>query len=134
MLSDFCTNAHNCFPLLINSTPVTIYVAQDGNIPPVANDDSESTNEDTPVNINVLINDSDPDSGTLTNIGVVIGRGPSSGTVILNGDGETFDYTPNANFHGQDSFVYGISDGNGGTDTSTGAYYCMDELLLFNGS
>ena len=97
-------------------------MAEEDNIPPVATDDSESTNEDAPVDINVLVNDSDPDSGALTNTGVVSGSGPSSGTVSLNGDGETFQYTPNPNFHGTDSFVYAISDGNGGTDTATGAF------------
>jgi len=95
-------------------------VTEDGNTQPVATNDSESTNEDTPVDINVLNNDSDPDSGALTNTGVVSGSGPSSGSVSLNGDGETFQYTPNPNFHGTDSFVYAISDGNGGTDTATG--------------
>lgn len=28
-------------------------------------------------------------------------------------------YTPDANFHGVDSFTYTLSDGNGGTDTGT---------------
>jgi len=89
------------------------------NGPPVATNDSASTDENTPVNIAVLSNDSDPDSDTLTNTGVV-NIVPSHGTVMLNADDVTFDYTPNANFSGQDSFVYRISDGNGGTDTATG--------------
>jgi len=87
---------------------------------PVATNDSASTNEDTSVNIDVLSNDSDPDLDTLTNTGVVSGSGPSNGTVTLNGDGETFDYTPDPDFNGQDSFVYTISDGKGGTATATG--------------
>src|SRR5207253_10172882 len=37
-----------------------------GNNPPVANNDSASTNEDTPVTINVLANDSDPDGDLLS--------------------------------------------------------------------
>ena len=104
-----------------NPYAVTIYVNADDNIPPVAANDSESTNEHTPLDIPVLNNDSDPDSDPLTNTGVVSGSGPSSGTVTLKVDGETFQYTPNPNFHGTDSFVYAISDGNGGTDTATGA-------------
>jgi len=111
----FSSNKCNLQSVIINVNAV--------NDPPGATNDSVSTNEDTPVNIVVLSNDSDPDSDTLTNTGLVSGSGPSSGTVMLNGDGETFDYTPYPNFHGQDSFVYTISDGNSGTSTATGAYY-----------
>ena len=89
----------------------------------MATNDSISTNEDAPVNVAVLSNDTDPDSDALTNTGVVSGSGPNSGTVTLNGDGETFDYTPNPDFNGQDSFEYTISDGKGGAATATGAYY-----------
>ena len=37
---------------------------------------------------------------------------------MINGDG-TVTYTPDADFHGIDTFTYTISDGNGGTDTAT---------------
>ena len=92
-----------------------------GNAPPVAIDDTVSTEEDTLVNIDVLIAngggvDSDPTSDPLTAVGAT---DPANGVVSLKPDG-TFDYTPDANFNGQDSFVYTISDGNGGTDTATG--------------
>jgi len=106
-------------------------VKEAGNVPPVATDDFESTSEDVPVNIAVLTNDTDPDSGKLTIIGVVIGSGPSDGVVALNPDGLTFDYTPNHNFNGQDSFVYSISDGKGGTDTATGECY---RIALMDGA
>jgi len=105
---------------ILNAVTVAV---NDTNDAPVATNDSVSTSEGALVNIAVLSNDSDPESDPLTNTGVVSGSGPSSGTVALNGDGETFDYTPNPNFHGQDSFVYTVSDGKGGTSTSTGA--CM---------
>ena len=43
--------------------------------------------------------------------------GPANGTVtILNGD--SILYTPNANFNGNDTLTYQISDGNGGFDTA----------------
>ena len=92
-----------------------------GNDPPVANNDSDSTDEDTPVIIIVLSNDSDPNSDTLTSTGIVSGSGPSNGVATLNLNG-SISYTPNADFHGQDSFVYTVSDGNGGVDTATGMY------------
>ena len=44
---------------------------------------------------------------------------PTSGTVSLASDG-TFTYTPDADFHGTDTFVYQISDG-AETDTRTPA-------------
>jgi len=94
-----------------------------GNSPPVAFDDIVSTDEDTPITIDVLVNntsiglDYDPDvSDVLTPISAA---DPSHGKVILNTDG-TFEYTPESDFFGQDSFVYTISDGNGGVDTATG--------------
>lgn len=91
---------------------------------PEAKDDSATTDEDTPVNINVLIDngngpDSDPLNDPLTTAGVV--SGPSNGTTKLKGDG-TIDYIPNVNFYGQDSFEYRISDGKGGTDIATGTF------------
>ena len=109
------------------SNAVTITITPDSNDPPVATNDSVSTDEDTPVNIVVLSNDSDPDSDTLTTTGIV-NIVPSDGTATLKADG-TIDYTPNANFIGQDSFVYRISDGNGGMDTATGVYNSMEHTF-----
>jgi hypothetical protein len=97
-----------------DTATVTITVASI-NHPPVAVDDSATTPQDTPVTINVLSNDSDPDAGnTLTVNSVTQGH---NGTVTNNGNDVT--YTPNPGFAGTDSFDYTISDGNGGTDTAT---------------
>ena len=40
-----------------------------------------------------------------------------NGILILNDDG-SFDYTPDINFNGVDSFTYQVSDGNGGFATA----------------
>ena len=65
----------------------------------------------------MLGNDSDTDGDTLiVNTTPVVD--PTNGTVVLNADG-SFIYTPNANFFGSDSFVYEVSDGNGGTAQAT---------------
>jgi PKD repeat protein len=82
---------------------------------PVANADSATTNEDTPVTVTVLANDSDIDGGALSVASVTQG---ANGAVVINLD-NTVTYTPNANFNGSDSFSYTISDGNGGTATAT---------------
>ena len=89
---------------------------------PVAVNDAFATDEDTPYTAtpgmnDVLLNDTDLDGDTLT-VKTTPVSGPSNGTLVLNGDG-TFTYTPNANFNGSDSFVYEVSDGNGGTAQAT---------------
>jgi len=85
------------------------------NDPPVAVDDSKTTNEDVAVDIDVLANDSDLDGDTIS---IQSFTQPTSGTVTQNPDG-TLKYTPDDDFNGTDSFTYTITDGNGGTDTAT---------------
>ena len=91
---------------------VTVDPVNDG---PDAVNDSDTTNEDTPVTIPVLDNDSDPEGNTLA---VTDATDPANGSVAINGDG-TITYTPDPDFHGIDSFTYTISDGNGGSDTAS---------------
>jgi large repetitive protein len=84
------------------------------NDPPVATNDVASTNEDTPVTIAVLANDTDLDADPL----IVTAATAPNGTVVRNANG-TITYTPNANFNGTDTITYTISDGRGGTSTAT---------------
>ncbi|MCG8427845.1 MAG: retention module-containing protein, partial [Chromatiales bacterium] len=93
---------------------VTVNVASVNDGPDAIND-SATTNEDTPVTISVLTNDTDPEGDPLTVIGV---SSPSNGSVVLNPDG-TITYTPDPDFNGIDTFTYTITDGDGGTDTAT---------------
>ena len=94
---------------------VAVTVAS-GNQPPVADDDSLTTAEDTAGQVNVLDGDTDADGDTLT----VTTLTPSAahGTVSCTAAG-ICTYTPAANYSGPDSFSYTVSDGNGGTDTAT---------------
>ncbi len=95
------------------------------NTPPVANDDTATTDADTPVVIDVIggttagaVADSDADGDTLS----ITGTGKAdNGTVLVISDagGDKIEYTPNSGFSGTDSFTYTISDGNGGTDMAT---------------
>ncbi len=78
---------------------------------PRANEDAVTTNEDTPVTFDPRLNDTDPDGDILTTTSVSL---PSRGSAVINANG-TVTYTPSANLNGTDLFVYGISDGNGGT-------------------
>ena len=86
----------------------------DGNTPPVAVDDAESTDVGTPVPVDVLGNDSDPDGDAITVTDVTDG---AFGTATVTGPG-TIEYTPNPGFTGEDTVTYTIDDGNGGTDTA----------------
>ncbi len=81
---------------------------------PVAVNDTANTSTDTPVTIDVLANDSDPDDDPLSVIEV---SEPRNGTAVINPD-DTITYTPNAEFTGTDRFSYTIGDGKGGTDSA----------------
>ncbi|MBB1609658.1 MULTISPECIES: retention module-containing protein [unclassified Pseudomonas] len=99
---------------------------------PVAKPDNASTQEDKPVTLNVLANDSDVDGDALS----VTSASASNGSVTINTDG-TLTYTPKANFSGSDSITYTISDGHGGTASSTVALSVTpvaDVPLLNSGS
>jgi VCBS repeat-containing protein len=80
---------------------------------PVSSDINLTTDEDTPVNGQVVAEDIEGDTLTYS----VSGQ-PTNGTVALDPVTGAFVYTPNANYNGSDSFVVTISDGNGGTTTS----------------
>ncbi|MFC1810159.1 tandem-95 repeat protein [Patescibacteria group bacterium] len=96
-----------------NEATVTITIS-DVNDPPTANDDSATTDEDTPVGINVPSNDSDSD-GTLDLTTVAIVAHPSDGSVSVNPTTGEVTYTPDLNFNGSDSFTYTIDDDDGAT-------------------
>ncbi|MCM5704388.1 retention module-containing protein, partial [Larsenimonas salina] len=85
---------------------------------PDAVNDALTTAEDTALVIapdTLLANDSDADGDTLTITGVSGGQG---GAATLNADG-TITFTPAANFSGDATFRYTVSDGQGGSDTAT---------------
>ena len=82
---------------------------------PSAGNDSATTDEDTPIDINVLANDTEPDGDTLNVASVTQG---SHGAVSINPD-KTVHYAPAQDFNGTDSFTYTIDDGHGGTATAT---------------
>ncbi|MEW8057838.1 MAG: retention module-containing protein, partial [Candidatus Thiodiazotropha endolucinida] len=98
-----------------SNTAVSIIHVIPVNDPPDAENDIVATQENTPVGIFVLGNDSDPEGDRLL---VTDNTQPSNGTLVQNSNG-SYQYTPNAGFTGTDSFTYTVSDGNGGFDTAT---------------
>ncbi|HWM42288.1 MAG TPA: Ig-like domain-containing protein, partial [Burkholderiales bacterium] len=94
-----------------NTATVTITV-EAVNDPVLAVDDGATTAEDTAVSVPVVANDEDADGDALfvTDVGLA-----ANGTVTFSGGAVI--YTPNANFHGTDTFEYTVSDGE---DIDTG--------------
>jgi Bacterial Ig domain len=85
------------------------------NHPPVAAAADIATFEGTPVVNNVLTNDSDLDGNHLMIASVTQG---TNGSVTING-GTNLTYRPKPGFKGDDTFVYAITDGQGGFATNT---------------
>ncbi len=79
-----------------------------GNAFPVATDDSAATAEDTPVGVDVLANDYDPD-GILDVTSVAVVSGPASGSATVQPDG-SITYVPAPDFAGTDGFTYRVCD------------------------
>ncbi len=93
----------------VGTVTITVNPTNDA---PVAADDDFIVVEDTPLNGNLLADngnglDSDLDGDALT---TALAVAPANGVVQINGDG-SFTYTPNANFTGNDTFTYSLSDG-----------------------
>ena len=98
----------------ISTVSITVSSANDN---PDAVDDETTVAEDSGANtVNVRANDTDVESNTLTITAVTQG---TNGVVAITNAGADVSYTPNANFFGNDSFTYTVSDGNGGSDTAT---------------
>ncbi len=87
---------------------VTVAVEQP-NSAPTAGDDAVATPFETPVTLDPLANDGDPDGDPLEleSLGF-----PAHGRLAINGDG-TLTYTPDAGFSGEDAFTYTVTDGRG---------------------
>ncbi|WP_048753330.1 cadherin-like domain-containing protein, partial [Crocosphaera watsonii] len=63
------------------------------------------------ITINILDNDNDVD-GSLNVDSIIITTEPNNGTVEVNNHG-TVTYTPDENYHGDDSFTYTVEDNEG---------------------
>ncbi|MFN8487764.1 MAG: Ig-like domain-containing protein [Caldilineaceae bacterium] len=82
------------------------------NNPPVANDQSVTTAQNTAVNITLTASDADNDPLTYS-----IVSNPSHGG--LSGAPPNLTYTPNAGFSGSDSFTFKVNDGKADSNIAT---------------
>lgn len=95
------------------SSAASYVVGSSANQPPVARNDSATTPSATPVTIDVLTNDYDPEGKPLTLLSVTQA---AHGTVAISG--AMVIYTPRGKFKGSDSFSYTVSDGSASTSAS----------------
>ena len=107
-----------------DGTEIVTYIVSDGllidqgtltltitplNDPPVAVSDTATILEDSALTrINVILNDMDVEGDTLM---LVAATTDGSGTVAVNTDGVSVDYTPAPNFNGTETITYTVSDG-----------------------
>src|SRR6185369_5688627 len=99
----------------IASVTITITGVNDA---PVAVDDSYTTPEDTQLTViaaGVLVNDSDVDGDALS---AILVSQPTHGVLTLNTNGG-FNYVPETNYLGSDSFTYQANDGATNSNIAT---------------
>ncbi|MCA1641858.1 MAG: DUF4214 domain-containing protein [Acidobacteria bacterium] len=84
---------------------------------PVANSDAATTNALTPIVIDVLANDTDPDGDFLTIQSVTPGSG---GTVKISPDRRSIVFTPTPGFAGTANFQYTVADNGFGCSNPSG--------------
>ena len=97
---------------------ITLVIAPVNDAPPVATDNNTWTIDENRVLLNGdLTGDvTDVDAGDAFTYERVTNT--TSGDVVVNADG-SFEYTPNTNFYGTDSFTWRVSDGTAWSNTAT---------------
>jgi len=100
----------------VNSSITVSQEAGTANRLPVAEDDTYSTQVDTPVSGNVMNNDDEGDAPT--SVSQYDASSTGGGTVTMTDSG-AFTYTPPAGYAGSDSFEYTITDKDNESDSAT---------------
>ncbi len=100
----------------VATVAITVTAVSDG--PPVAVDDSATTNEGSSVTIDVTANDTDPDGNSTIDKSTVTITQPANGSATVNATTGVVTYTPNAGFNGTDSFTYTVKDDTGAASNS----------------
>ncbi|WP_125718508.1 Ig-like domain-containing protein [Pseudoalteromonas rubra] len=112
-----------------NIANVFIEVTGD-NIAPIAADDSATTQQEKPVTIDVLANDSDSD-GSLNYNSLSVVTAPANGSVALDTVSlGGFIYTPNSGFSGSDTFTYKVQDNEGSVSNTATVTITVERLNM----
>ena len=96
-------------------------------IPPVAEGESVTIDEDQPIVLDVLANDSDAD-GTVDRNSIRIKRQPLHGTVVIDVEAGLVEYQPDYGYSGQDSFQYVVRDETGVTSNRATVSITVDPV------
>ncbi|MCO6456806.1 MAG: tandem-95 repeat protein [Pirellulaceae bacterium] len=91
---------------------VTIQVTNSNDAPTAVNDTLFANLNQASQILDVLANDTDPDSGDTLIIQSVT-QGSAGGTVAISSNGLRIEYTPATDFTGQETFTYTVNDGAG---------------------
>lgn len=105
------------------STQKIAFGSFQNDVPPIANHDTYSATEDTPLVVSsvdgVRANDVDTDNTPGVNVMTPsLVSGPTNGTLVLGSTG-SISYTPDPEFNGTDSFVYRLYDGRFYSENAT---------------
>jgi ELWxxDGT repeat protein len=106
-------SVHGDQPWLSDGTVAGTHILVNlSNVAPVAGNDSASSENDMPVSINVVANDSEAGGGIIDPTSVQVASQPMHGSVSVTSSGSIL-YTPMAAFSGTDSFTYSVKDTQG---------------------
>jgi DNA/RNA endonuclease G (NUC1) len=112
----------------LDSTVSTVNITVDSvNDAPVGNNDAYSTDSNTALNVaapGVLANDQDTEGTSMT---AQLASDVSNGTLALHADG-SFEYTPDTDFTGTDSFTYSAYDGTDSSNVTTVSITVNDKV------
>ena len=108
------------------SVVVIVPATPTSTVAPIAADDKVETARNTPVTIDVLVNDTPNGATTPTVV-----TAPLNGTAVVNTDG-TIEYTPRTGFKGVDTLVYELCNA-GGCATATVSIEVTHKLIAYNG-
>jgi VCBS repeat-containing protein len=103
-----------CDPCVVCDIGVATFIVMN-NQPPVAQNDSHFTSLNTPLDLTVAQNDSDPDGNPLI---YSVVSGPSHGTIVMQSNG-SYLYTPVDYYSGMDYITYQVCDPFGACDQAT---------------
>ena len=103
---------------------LVVLPSKKANSAPVANPDFARTNEEDPVVIRVLANDTDADGDVLKIVSITA---PSHGVARILPDGLRIRYQPYNGFHGRDQFQYTVTDGKAGKASASVTIRVRDE-------
>lgn len=125
-------------PSLCATASVSVNVI--ANTAPTANADNATTDLSTPININVLSNDSDPNPGQQIVLSSITVAPSSGGTATINNNGTAGNpaddyivYTPSGAFVGTETFMYQVCD-NGNPNACAVAVVNVNVTTCADGS